>query len=244
MTFSLYTNAILSALQTNLKFADAIARKQEILDSVYRLENLTPTSVLFIGFNPTILSCSADTIAVTEISDTAQQFLTDNKVKFTYIDPMDLPQYQKKFQCVIALDEYFTFAESEQDQQNKIFNICQLATNFVISTLRDYKNQDYKEREFSIPAQVRNSTTSQLFLESHEWDQRDRTHWNTMLYQIDRATGSTVSYGLFERRTMFFKQLAKFSMDAGAVHFLVHKNLMYKSLLKKNYEHVISIQFD
>jgi len=244
MTFSSYTDAVLSALQDNLKFADAIARKQEILDGVYRLENLTPTSVLFIGFNPTILSCSADTIAVTEISDAAQQFLTDNKVKFTYIDPVDLPQYQKKFQCVVALDEYFTFAESEQDQQNKIFNICQLATNFVISTLRDYKNQDYKEREFSIPAQVRNGTTSQLFLESHEWDQRDRTHWNTMLYEIDRATGSTVSYGPFERRTMFFKQLAKFSMDAGAVHFLVHKNLMYKSLLKKNYEHVISIQFD
>jgi hypothetical protein len=244
MTFPSYTDAVLSALQANLKFADAIARKQEILDGVYRLENLTPTSVLFIGFNPTILSCSADTIAVTEISDTAQQFLIDNKVKFTYIDPVDLPQYQKKFQCVVALDEYFTFAESESDQQNKIFNICQLATNFVISTLRDYKNQDYKEREFSIPAQVRNGTTSQLFLESHEWDQRDRTHWNTMLYEIDRPTGSTVSYGPFERRTMFFKQLAKFSMDAGAVHFLVHKNLMYKSLLKKNYEHVISIQFD
>ena len=52
------------------------------------------------------------------------------------------------------------------------------------------------------------------------------------------------SYGVFERRTMFFKQLAKFSMDAGAMNFLVHKNIMYKSALKKNYEHVVSIQFD
>jgi len=43
---------------------------------------------------------------------------------------------------------------------------------------------------------------------------------------------------------MFFKQLAKFSIDAGAVNFLVHKNLMYKSLIKKNYEHVVSIQFE
>jgi hypothetical protein len=244
MTFSSYTDAILSALKANLKFADIIARKQEILDGVYSTENLNPTSVLFIGFNPTILSCSADTIAVTEISDAAQQFLIGNNVKFTYIDPADLPNFQKKFQCVIAMDEYFTFAESEQDQQNKIFNICQLATDFVISTLRDYKNQDYKEREFSIPAQVRNGVTGQLFLESHEWDQKDRTHWNTMLYEVNRTTGNTISYGPFERRTMFFKQLAKFSMDAGAAHFLVHKNLMYKSLLKKNYEHVISIQFD
>lgn len=244
MTFSLYTDAVLSAFQHNLKFADVIARKQEILDGVYNLENLNPTSVLFIGFSPTILSCCASTIAVTEISAKAQQFLSDNKVKFKYIDPVDLAKYQKKFQCVVALDEYFTFAESEQDQQNKIFNICQLATNFVISTLRDYKNQDYKDREFSIPAQVRNGTTSQLFLESHEWDQRNRTHWNTMLFEIDRTTSNTISYGPFERHTMFFKQLAKFSMDAGAVHFLVHKNLMYKSLIKKNYEHVISIQFD
>jgi hypothetical protein len=128
--------------------------------------------------------------------------------------------------------------------QNKIFNICQLATDFVISTLRDYKNQDYKDREFSIPALIRNGSQSQLFLESHDWDQRDRTHWNTMLFEIDRTTSNTVSYGPFERRTMFFKQLAKFSMDAGAAHFLVHKNLMYKSLIRKNYEHVISIQFD
>jgi hypothetical protein len=65
-----------------------------------------------------------------------------------------------------------------------------------------------------------------------------------MIYEITRASGNTIMYGVFERRTMFFKQLAKFSMDAGAVNFLVHRNLMYKSLLKKNYEHVVSIQFN
>jgi len=50
--------------------------------------------------------------------------------------------------------------------------------------------------------------------------------------------------GIYNRRTLFFKQLAKFTMDAGASNFLVHKNLMYKSLIKKNYEHVISIHFE
>jgi hypothetical protein len=52
------------------------------------------------------------------------------------------------------------------------------------------------------------------------------------------------AWGPFARRAMFFKQLAKFSHDAGAVGYNVHKNLMYKSLIKKNYEHVISIRFD
>jgi hypothetical protein len=242
MTFSDYTDAVLSALTFNPRFDDVVARKQEILNGVYRTENLEPTSILFVGFNPAILSCRAKTLAVTEISDTAQEFLTKRGIKFTYIDSKNLDQHAKKFQCVVAMDEYFTFAESDQAQQDTITKICNLATAFVISTLRDYKNQDYKDREFSQPALIRDAGTNKIFLENHVWDLSDRTLWNTMIYEIDGSSLKT--YGTFARRTMYFKQLAKFSMDAGAVNFLVHKNLMYKSLIKKNYEHVVSIQFE
>ena len=243
MNFATYTDATLSALTFNPKLHDQVARKQEILDGVYRTENLEPQSILFVGFSPAILSCQAKTIAVTEISDRAQQFLTEQGVKFTYIVPEELSAYKKSFDCVIAMDEYFTFAESDQEQQDKIAKICNLATAFVISTVRDYKNQDYKDREFSTPVLIRNSGDYKTFVELHDWDLKDRTRWNTMVYEIGKDS-SLVTYGQFERRTMFFKQLAKFSMDAGAVNFLVHKNLMYKSLLKKNYEHVVSIQFE
>jgi protein-tyrosine-phosphatase len=243
MTFSNYTDAVLSALTFNPKFNDVVARKQEILNGVYRTENLEPQSILFVGFNPAILSTKAKTVAVTEISDRAQQFLTEQGVKFTHIDLEQLSSYKKSFDCVIAMDEYFTFAENDQEQQDKIAKICNLATAFVISTVRDYKNQDYKDREFSIPTLIRNSGDYKTFVELHDWDLKDRTRWNTMVYEIGKDS-SLVTYGQFERRTMFFKQLAKFSMDAGAVNFLVHKNLMYKSLIKKNYEHVVSIQFE
>jgi hypothetical protein len=244
MTFANYTDAVLSALIFNPRLDDVVARKQEILDGVYRTENLEPTSVLFVGFNPAILSCRAKNISVTEISDQAQTFLKSQGVKFTHIDEAKLSDYKKKFECVIAMDEYFTFANSDQEQQDKIAKICNLATAFVISTVRDYKNQDFKEREFSSPALVRNGSNTKIFVESHDWDLKDRTRWNTMVYEIAQPVEAFNSYGLFERRTMFFKQLAKFSMDAGAVNFLVHKNLMYKSLIKKNYEHVVSIQFE
>lgn len=244
MTFTDYTDAVLSALTFNPRLDDVVARKQEILNGVYRTENLDPTTILFVGFNPAILSCKAKTIAVTEISDHAQAFLKSQGVKYTYIDQAKLNDYTKSFQCVIAMDEYFTFADSDQTQQAAIAKICNLATDFVISTVRDYKNQDFKDREFSTPALVRNGSTTKIFVENHDWDLKDRTRWNTMIYEIDQPTDAFKSYGKFERRTMFFKQLAKFSMDAGAVNFLVHKNLMYKSLIKKNYEHVVSIQFE
>ena len=204
MIFANYTDAVLSALKFNPKLDDVVARKQEILDGVYQIENLEPQSVLFVGFNPAILSCRAPNIA----------------------------------------DEYFTYADSDADQQNKIKMICDLATHFVISTIRDYKNQDFKDREFSSPIAVRNSGKSLMYLESHEWDQKDRSRWNSLVHEIDRDTGNTNTYGPFDRRTMYFKQLAKFSIDAGAMNFQVHKNLMYKSLIKKNYEHVVSIQFE
>lgn len=243
MTFSKYTDAVLSALKFNPKAQEVIARKQDILDGVYRVENLEPTSVLFIGFTPAILSCRAKNISVTEITDTALAYLTEKGVKYTYIPETELVNYRKQFECVIALDEYFTFAVSDQDQQNKIALICGLATNFVISTVRDYKNQDFKDRDFSSPIMVRNGHDNKVFVEVHDWDLKDRTHWTTTVHEID-SNNNLKTYGAFERRTMFFKQLAKFSADAGSVNFLVHKNLMYKSVIRKNYEHVISIQFE
>lgn len=243
MTFATYTDAVLSALIFNPKLDDQVARKQEILDGVYRTENLEPTSILFVGFNPAILSCKAKHIAVTEISDVALSYIKSKGVAVTYIDPLELTKHQKEFQCVIAMDEYFTFATSDQMQQELIAKICSLATSFVISTVRDYKNQDFKDRDFSQPIMVRNGGDYKLYVENHDWDLKDRTLWTSMVYEINAANALT-TYGTFQRRTMFFKQLAKFSMDAGAVNFLVHKNLMYKSLIKKNYEHVVSIQFE
>lgn len=245
MTFANYTDTILSALIFNPKQDEVISRKNEILQGVYRVENLEPSSVLFVGFNPAILACQAKNIAVTEISETAIEFLKSKKIKFTTIDEQAIAEHKKQYQCVVAMDEYFTFADSDAHQQSKIKNICSLATDFVISTLRDYKNQDYKDREFSQPIMIRNGQTTKIFLESHDWDLKDnRIKWNSMVYEIDNPENRLTCHGIYNRRTMFFKQLAKFSIDEGALNFLVHKNLMYKSPIKKNYEHVVSIQFN
>ena len=242
--FARYTDAVLAGLKFNPRAQDIVSKKQEILDGVYQFHNLVPTSILFVGFTPAILSCQASTIAVTNISDEAQAYIKAQGVKFLHIPVENLTQYNKQFDVVVALEEFFTFADSDMDQQNTVKTICNCATDFVISTLKDYKNQDYKDREFSHPALIRNNVANKIFLENHDWDLKDRTHWTNTVYEIDQGDNSMTAYGPFERRTMYFKQLAKFSMDAGASDFLVHKNLMYKSVIKKNYEHVISIRFE
>jgi len=242
--FDRYTESVLSAFEFNAHTADIIKKKNEIVIGVYDFYNIAPTSVLFVGFNPAILASNCKDIYVTEISDAAKAYLSGANVKFTYIDYNDLTQYRKKFDAVVALDEYFTFSDSDQDQQNQIGLFCSLAKDCVISTLKDYKNQDYKDREYSQPVLVRNGADKKTYLESHDWDLKDRPSWKTSVFGIDQTSNQLETFGPFDRRTMYFKQLAKFSLDAGANNFLVHKNLMYKGLTKRNYEHVISITFD
>lgn len=242
MNFASYTDCLLDAFLLHTKSSDVLKRKKDIIDEIAFFHNFAPNSVLYVGFNPAILVDSTAEIFVTEISTRAQDYLKQSGIKFNYISSDKLHLYKKKFDSVIALDEYFTFASTDIDQRNKVTEICNLAVEYVITTCKDYKNQEFKDREFSVPALIKNSKSENIFLEFHNYNSTDKNSWQTSVYQI--SNNSLTASSTFDRRAMFFKQLAKFSHDAGAVGFNVHKNLMYKSLIKKNYEHVISIRFD
>lgn len=242
MNFESYTSCLLEAFVSHAKTAEVLKRKKDIIDEIAIFHNYSPNKVLYMGFNPAILVDNTKELFVTAISKPARDFLQNSGIKFVYIPQEQLGMYQKKFDSVVALDEYFTFASNDIEQKNKVTEICNLASEYVITTVRDYKNQEFKDREFSSPALIKNSKNTNIFLEFHDHNTHDRNSWQTFVYQICNNM-LTVS-GSYTRRAMFFKQLAKFSHDAGAVGFNVHKNLMYKSLIKKNYEHVISIRFD
>lgn len=237
--FSKYSDAILSAFRLHTKPHEIVQKKQEILDSVFEYYHIQPGSLLFVGFNPAVMAAEeyADNIYITQVTDTVKQYLKDQGVKVTYIDDIS----GETFDCVIAMDEYFTFSDSDQAQKDEIEKMCAAADQVLITTVKDYKNQEYKDREHSQPAVIRTPQGITTFFEVHDWDFRVKNAWKTDVYRL-QATNSDY-LGQFDRRAVFFKQMAKFSLDAGADDFKVHKNLMYKSVLKKNYEHVITVQF-
>lgn len=240
-SFAKYTEMSVSAFDFNPRNQEVIERKQEIVKSIADHYGAQPSNILFYGFSPLMLASTCKDISVTSITPDIKKFLDTTGIKYTYIADDDLGQYKKKFSWVIASDEYYTFARTEQDQLDKIKLTANLARDLIITTLRDYKNQDYRDREFSQPLAVHANSDTKLFLEYHNYDFTDKNSWNTTVYEM-HGTDATMA-GPFARRSMFFKQMAKFSIDAGAKNFFVHKNLMYKSLIKKNYEHVISISF-
>jgi hypothetical protein len=231
-----YSDTIFNAFCLHTKRKEIIDRKREIIDKIFEFYNVGCESILFVGFNPAILSTNVKEIYVAEISDEVFNWLRSQGVP---VNRFDQP---RKFDIIVAFDEYLTFADNEDHQKNKIDSLCKLANNLIITTIKDYKNQEFKDREYSQPAIIKSNNAVTAFTEIHDWDQKDKNSFTTALYKLSGVDANCCS--VYNRRTLFFKQLAKFSMDSGADNFLVHKNLMYKSLIKKNYEHVISINFD
>ena len=242
--FATLSDVNLLAFKNNNRSNDVVVKKQEIVNALAQYYNLSPSRPLFVGFSSFVMAGYPSEIAITSVGQTVLDYLTEQKVKYRYIPEIELINYRKQFDVVVVADEYFTYANTDQTQKDLVGQIFSLATDYVITTLRDYKNQDYKDREFSQPSIVRNSDASTVFLESHAWSQQDRANWVSTIYAINQTSQTLTTFGDFTRRTMYFKQLANFSNAAGATDFVVHKNLMYKGLIKKNYEHVITITFN
>lgn len=237
-----YSTILAHAFEFNPKNQDIVEKKKEILTEVTKHHQGAPSTVLYYGFNPLMFVPTQSKISVTCINDDIRTYLDRSGVKYTYIKEDNLGNYKKGFNWVVAFDEFFTFAKDEEHQRNLLELSANLARDAIITTLRDYKNQDFKDREFSQPLAVYNQKDYKIFLEYHNYDSNDKNMWSTTVHEIQQNIGASI-YGPFNRRNMFFKQLAKFSIDAGARNFYVYKNLMYKSVIKKNYEHVISISF-
>lgn len=231
-----------AAFLNNGRRNDVVAKKQEIVDDLESFYKTSPSSVLFVGFSSFIFAQYNANLYVTAITDDIKDYLDASGIDFTYVPEDKLQNYRSKFDVIVAVDEFFTYAVDDTQQRDMVNQICALGCSYVITTLRDYKNQDFKDREFSLPLVIKNSNQGMIFLEAHNWSTNERNSWKSTIYQINADTNHMTVYGPSTRRTMFFKQLAKFSLDTGALNFTVHKNLMYKGLIKKNYEHVITIK--
>lgn len=239
--FNQYSNILLDGFVSNPKSADIVNKKRDLLEDVLDHYGLDTSDVLFVGFSPWCMALDRQSFSICEVGQQVQEYLTSQDCAYQYESLSGLKDAGKKFKVVVAADEYFTFADSDQQQRELVEQLAAVTSGIIITTLRDYKNQDFKDREFSQPIMIRDAGTNKIYLEHYEYDIKDR---NASLSRTYVVTG-TVSdlHGPFVRRNMYFKQLAKFSIDAGAQHFYVHKNLMYKSVIKKNYEHVITIKF-
>lgn len=238
--FIQYSDILLEGFSSNSKSLEVVDKKRDLLADVLDHYDLGFDNILFVGFSPWCMAFEQGSFTITEVSKNVLEFLDSNGCKYQYQSLEDLLKSGKKFSTVVAADEYFTFSDSDQGQRTLVDQLAKLTSEVIITTLRDYKNQDFKNREFSQPILIRGNN-DKIFLEHYDYDLKDKNASTSRTYVLNGT--DCRMHGPFARRNMYFKQLAKFSIDAGAANFFVHKNLMYKSVIKKNYEHVITIKF-
>ena len=147
-----------------------------------------------------------------------------------------------KFDFVIAPDEFLTYANNETQQKQLLSIISKIQNKAFITTIKDYKNMYASQRYFEEPFTLRSNKGSAIVIRKREWDQVDKQAWIQENYIIHND--ELMICEPRNRRTMYFKQLAKFTSDNGGKNFSIHKNLFYKPLLSKAFEHVISIDYE
>ena len=146
------------------------------------------------------------------------------------------------YDIVLGLDQTMTWFNTEDEQREFIKQVGQVTKGTFITSLVDYKNQTSQSRMADLPLTININGKQNLFINHRSWNPSDRqcyeNHW--LHIEEDKLIGTSTT----KRRTMFFKQLAKFSGDAGGTGFKIHKNLFYKPLINKTFEHVISIDYE
>ena len=145
------------------------------------------------------------------------------------------------FDWVLAPDEWITYATSEEEQKQKLSLVSKIARKGFFTTVKDYKNMHANQRYFEEPFVLRTDTGDAIVVRQRDWHQTDRQAWTQINHVIHGE--ELVKCEPWQRRTMYFKQLAKFTSDLGALSFTVEKQNMYKPAFSKTFEYVVCVKF-
>ena len=145
-----------------------------------------------------------------------------------------------RYDLILALDEVLTREADESSQKKLIMQILgKLAPGGVmLASLRDYKNTNCHRRPLGDSSFNQLGKDSLVVSEVNELDMHDKQRWYQKLHVVANDSDFTcLETGA--RRTIYFKQLAKYCSDAEAERFGVLKNVFWKSHLRRTPEHVV-----
>jgi hypothetical protein len=150
----------------------------------------------------------------------------------------------EKYHTVLATDEFFTYAEGADQQQQLIQTVVAAAQQRLIVTVRDFKNSHRDELNNHVVFHQQGRTV--MVTDTVQPHAEDRQQWMHDTYIVDHTAHSpaTVQHvGTVQRRAVYFKQLAKFCFDAGCRSFQVLANVLYRPVAKTHVEHVIVVDW-
>jgi hypothetical protein len=207
--------------------------KIQILEKVFNSMDINVHTVAFLHYSP-IIDLMAEEFDV--YLESKEYSLSQNKkVKSFNINDRSI-----KFPIVLGIDDYLTYFSTELEQKSQLEKIKHICSDLFLTTLCDYKNSaPYKKKQIEVLQEFKNSN---ILLEHNISDQNDKQSWKNCFYFIEGQKNLTV-IGPHQRRTMYFKQLAKYSSDIGCREYAIQKQVLYKGFAKQHWEHIITVRF-
>ena len=106
----------------------------------------------------------------------------------------------------------------------------------LITTIKDFKNMKSVDRLIDPPMVINGEKASHVFVCHREWDKTDKQKFKETMYQL--CCGETKGVVTETKRTLYFKQLAKYIHDLGCKEFKISQTQFYKNLFSRSYEYI------
>jgi len=166
-------------------------------------------------------------------------YIIDDRL-FLHKNIVYITEPTQKYDLVLAMDQATTYCDSNDKQQAKVKLFASYTKKYFVTTVMDYKNTT--NRIFEEPFYIKTGNDERVVLHHRKWDNNDRQAWTHYTYITDENHVTTM-HGPYNRRTMYFKQLAKFLFDNGVKKYNVHKEPLYKGVYSKTFQHIVTAEF-
>lgn len=188
------------------------------------------TEILFLAYSP-VLNELSQKFSIHVICDSSFQSLIPNCIIYENLDDV-----QRQFECVLAPDEWFTFYATEDLQKEALSKVRDRVSNLLITTLQDYKNGSPQK----ITAQFLVDSSNLTIVQKNVLNPKDSQQWRQWLYVLE---SKLQQFGPTVRRTLYFKQFARYCQDLGCLDFSVDKTTMWTGNFGRTHEHWIIARF-
>jgi len=149
-----------------------------------------------------------------------------------------------KYDTVLAMDEYFTYSEGENEQRLLINDTIDFVdkNGLLLTTIADYRNNPNHKKNLGDTSFVNINKDNYVVVEINTPNTTVPQNWEQTNFLIKNAS-SAIAFDQGNRRTLYFKQLAKYSNDKNCKHFGVLKDQHWKSPWKRSTEHIAWSKF-
>lgn len=150
----------------------------------------------------------------------------------------------QKFDTIIAMDEALCQFSDEQQQKAEIAKITTTLekNGMIFASMRDYRNGNFHKRPLGDTVMNILDSQTLVTIEVNHADSQDKQKWRQHIYAIEDATTFKI-YDSGDFRTLYFKQLAKYFSDSGAIEYGVFKDIFWKGHWRRVPEHIAWARF-